>query len=77
MGRPAVAEPTGVVLLALADHAHTLSISGYPARGRDILGTAWPGGPSILGYASGPGARDKDEVEEDVEEAVKLFPTLG
>ena len=24
MGRPAVAEPTGVVLLALADHAHTL-----------------------------------------------------
>ena len=67
------------LVVVTADYIHTLSISGYPARGRDILGTAWPGGPSILGYASGPGAREKVEVvEEDVEEeAVKLFPALG
>lgn len=55
------------LIVTTADHSHTLTISGYPARGNPILGTVaeTPGEPrrakdgkgyTTLGYANGPGA---------------------
>lgn len=54
------------LILVTADHSHTLTISGYPARGNPILGKVrLPGGEFLpdangqpyttLGYANGPG----------------------
>lgn len=56
------------LIVTTADHSHTLTISGYPARGNPILGTVAevPGEPHLakdgkayttLGYANGPGAQ--------------------
>ena len=57
------------LVIVTADHSHTLTIAGYPARGNDILGAVegppdWPfemkasddKGYTTLGYANGPGA---------------------
>lgn len=48
------------LIVVTADHAHTMSISGYPTRGNDILGIA--GTSSVdkkpfttINYANGPG----------------------
>lgn len=43
-----------------ADHAHTMSISGYPTRGNDILGIAGMSNVdqkpfTTINYANGPG----------------------
>lgn len=47
------------LIVISSDHAHTMSFSGYPTRGSDILGiadTAEDGLPySTLSYANGPG----------------------
>ncbi|KAJ3645656.1 hypothetical protein Zmor_023297 [Zophobas morio] len=48
------------LIVVTADHAHTMSISGYPFRGNDILGTegeaADDGLPfTTINYANGPG----------------------
>lgn len=47
------------LIVISSDHAHTMSFSGYPTRGSDILeiaDTASDGLPySILSYANGPG----------------------
>jgi len=60
-------DPRDTLVLVTADHSHTLTISGYPARGNPILGLAkGPGasGPTLdanrkpyttLSYANGPG----------------------
>jgi alkaline phosphatase len=60
------------LVLATADHSHTLTISGYPERGNPILGTV-PSGDArpvlardgkaytTLGYANGPGASSPSE----------------
>lgn len=55
------------LVLVTADHSHTFTISGYPARGNPILGAAAFGGQPLkardgkgyttLGYANGPGAQ--------------------
>ena len=69
VGVAAAATDAGnTLILVTADHSHTLTISGYPARGNPILGyaAAADGEPqkdmegvpyTTLGYANGPGAR--------------------
>lgn len=46
--------------MVTADHAHTMSISGYPTRGNDILGIAGMSNVdkkpfTTINYANGPG----------------------
>jgi len=65
------------LVIVTADHAHTISISGYSARGNPILGKARmiPGGEDIKGtdgkpyttltYANGPSA-NKDGARDDL-----------
>ena len=63
----AMTDPGNTLIVVTADHSHTLTISGYPARGNPILGfaanaagealTDATGTPyTTLGYANGPGA---------------------
>lgn len=48
------------LIVVTADHAHTMSMAGYPSRGSDILGFAQEGGDHLkyttLSYANGPDA---------------------
>lgn len=53
------------LVITTADHSHTLTMGGYPARGNPIMGTVAFGEPMLasdgmafttLGYANGPGA---------------------
>ena len=71
------------LLLVTADHSHTLTIAGYPARGNPILGYAAgaDGKPqrdlrgvayTTLGYANGPGGRALSRTRD---EAAKPVPT--
>ena len=61
-------DPDQTLIVVTADHSHTLTLAGYPARGNPILGFAAgaDGKPltdmagvayTTLGYANGPGAR--------------------
>ena len=71
----AMTDPANTLIIVTADHSHTLTISGYPARGNPILGFAADaagealkdasGTPyTTLGYANGPGAeRGAEELE--------------
>lgn len=49
------------LIVVTADHAHTLSMSGYPDRGYDILGDPNTGSDNLpyttLNYANGPSAQ--------------------
>lgn len=60
-------DPAETLIVVTADHSHTLTIAGYPARGNPILGyvAGADGKPqkdmrgeayTTLGYANGPGA---------------------
>lgn len=63
------------LIVVTSDHAHTMSISGYPDRGSDIFGTIGDGDDglpySTISYANGPGyaigkdGRRKNMSEED------------
>ena len=68
----AMTDPADTLIVVTADHSHTLTISGYSARGNPILGFAAGenGKPlkdiagvayTTLGYANGPGARRPEE----------------
>lgn len=50
------------LIVVTADHAHTMSMSGYPARGNDILGLYGKGKDGLpyatLSYANGPGYKN-------------------
>ncbi|XP_069668782.1 alkaline phosphatase-like [Periplaneta americana] len=52
-------DPEDTLVVVTADHSHTLTISGYPERGDDILGSTNAikelNGTDILTYANGPG----------------------
>lgn len=53
-------DPKDTLIVVTADHAHTMSFAGYPARGHDILGIAgksdMDGKPySTLSYSNGEG----------------------
>lgn len=61
----AMVDLNDTLIVTTADHSHTLTMSGYPARGNPILGTVAFGEPQLaqdgkayttLGYANGPGA---------------------
>ena len=67
----AMTRPDDTLIVVTADHGHTLTISGYPARGNPILGFVADaagevaedaaGSPyTTLGYANGPGAERPD-----------------
>lgn len=51
--------PLDTLIVVTSDHAHTMSLVGYPTRGNDILGNADEGLDklpySTLSYANGPG----------------------
>ena len=57
------------LIMVTADHSHTLTISGYQARGNPILGLAKAGGHDVpdatgkpyttISYANGPGYQEK------------------
>jgi alkaline phosphatase len=60
-------DESDTLIIVTADHSHTLTMSGYPARGNPILGKVrFPNGEyardanglpyTTLGYANGPGA---------------------
>jgi alkaline phosphatase len=60
-------DESDTLIIVTADHSHTLTMSGYPARGNPILGKVrLPNGEyardanglpyTTLGYANGPGA---------------------
>ncbi|WP_022696350.1 alkaline phosphatase [Euryhalocaulis caribicus] len=77
-------DPAETLIVVTADHGHTLTISGYPARGNPILGLAatpaalikaQDGKPyTTLGYANGPGAVDGERPDlSDVDVRDKDF----
>ena len=69
----ALTDPAETLILVTADHSHTFSISGYPARGNPILGKVMDQESGrvypILGYMNGPGYRETlpDFAEIDTE----------
>lgn len=76
------------LVIVTADHSHTLTISGYPARGNPILGKVIkPGEPettkaedgkpyTTLSYANGVGYHADDEDGHDLDE-LDLTPQAG
>lgn len=64
-------DESDTLIVVTSDHAHTMSYSGYPERGNDILGIAGEADDKLpyltLTYANGPGYKpvDKDGKRPD------------
>ena len=80
-----VTDTKDTLIVTTADHSHTLTISGYPARGNPILGKATaPDGTleldgtgkpyTTLSYANGPGALEASNVQPA---GTKRFPHMA
>lgn len=56
-------DESDTLIVVTADHAHTMSMSGYPARGTNILGIYGKSKDNLpystLSYANGPGYRNE------------------
>lgn len=61
------------LIVVTADHSHTMTMNGYPARGYDILGIFGKSNDSLpyttLSYANGPGyyAESSNQVRHNLE----------
>lgn len=75
------------LIVVTADHAHTMSMSGYPARGHDILGLYSKGKDGLpyatLSYANGPGYHNQTSpgvrynlANDDTDAINYTFPAL-
>ena len=80
--------PDETLIIVTADHSHTLTISGYPARGNPILGFVADaqGKPQLdvegnayttLGYANGPGAMGEGPAKDADPTAVDYRQTAA
>jgi len=78
-------DPKDTLIIATADHSHTLAIQGYPARGNPILGKATAPDGSLeldatgkpyttLSYANGPGALEASNTQPA---GTKHFPNFA
>ena len=75
------------LIIVTADHSHTLTISGYQARGNPILGLAKAGGHDVpdatgkpyttLSYANGPGYQETIPDLTNVDTADKDYKQLS
>lgn len=53
------------LVVITSDHAHTMTLNGYPVRGQDVLGIAGHSDSDFLAYttlsfANGPGYRENN-----------------
>lgn len=74
-------ESADTLIVVTSDHAHTMSISGYPDRGTDIFDTIGEGSDglpySTISYANGPGyaigndGKRRNMSEEDTRKLLK------
>ncbi|KAB0792962.1 hypothetical protein PPYR_12582 [Photinus pyralis] len=72
------------LIVVTSDHAHTMTLNGYPERGNDVLGFGGKGTDGIdyttLSYANGPSASVKSERSDpskaDLSKPETRFPSL-
>ncbi|KAK9501670.1 hypothetical protein O3M35_012353 [Rhynocoris fuscipes] len=74
-------DPSDTLIVVTADHAHTMTLSGYPARGADILKFAGKSEMdnmpySILSYANGIKAGRNFMFKSDLGNSDSLYPSL-
>ncbi|XP_017781185.1 PREDICTED: membrane-bound alkaline phosphatase-like [Nicrophorus vespilloides] len=75
------------LIVVTSDHAHTMSVNGYPTRGNDILGISGIADDqlpySTLSYANGPGYRKEEDgkrhniSEDNMQDKEYKFPSLA
>ncbi|KAF2899038.1 hypothetical protein ILUMI_07137 [Ignelater luminosus] len=81
-----VTNPEDTLIVVTSDHAHTMSLNGYPDRGNDILGVGGKGSDNLpyttLSYANGPGYRSEidghrhDISNDDLSDNEYEYPAL-
>ncbi|CAG9804104.1 unnamed protein product [Chironomus riparius] len=78
-----ITDEKDTLIVVTADHSHTMTLSGYSHRGRDILGfnteiSDMDSMPYLtLSYANGPSAEKKRQVnEEDMKNVGYQYPSL-
>ncbi|KAF2892581.1 hypothetical protein ILUMI_13594 [Ignelater luminosus] len=66
-----ITDAEDTLIVVTSDHAHTMSLNGYPDRGNDILGIGGMGTDDLpyttLSYSNGPGYRQEENgIRHDV-----------